>query len=157
MSSENPEKPKKIHQPEFIILSETEEVFEEGTAQREHQQYAEFLQKAGKLHFSFGMRLLVLIATAAFVVVLFFSAVFAALAVVIAALYLFRNPEANKNMSDALHRVRKYLVIILGLLLAIFTPPLGIGLICLYFWMYSESMDPRFFSQVFKETSSRDL
>lgn len=155
MSSEE-EKSKKIHRPEFIILSDTEEAYKEEAPKKENQQYAEFLQKAGKLHFSFGMRLLAFVAACAFVVVLFFSVVFASLAVAIAGLYLFGNTEANKNMTDALHRVRKYLVIILGLALAIFTPPLGIGLICLYFWMYSEQIDPRFFSQVFTESSTSD-
>ena len=152
MTEEHEEKPKKIHQPEFIILSDDGQEFKkDSSSKQEHQQYAEFLQKAGKLHFSLGMRIIALLGAAAFVVVLLFSAIFTALAIAIAALYLFGNPEANRNMRDALHRVRKYLVIIFGLLLAVFTPPLGIGFICLYFWMYSEHIDPRFFSQVFSE------
>lgn len=71
MTSED-ERPKKIHHPEFIILSDTEEVYEEASQGKEHQQYTEFLQKAGKLHFSFGMRLLAFVAASAFVLVLFF-------------------------------------------------------------------------------------
>jgi hypothetical protein len=143
------EKPK-IHQPEFIILDGSDEGPSPSQESKEMgAEYVETLQKIG--HMSFGWPIRIMCFSGAIIAALAtaFVAVLACVSFLIAGLVLFMMKDANAQMFKVFATVRKLFVLTLGLLIAVFSPPLGLGMIVLYFMLHGERLQQSIFTRTF--------
>ena len=146
-------KARKIHQPEFVILEGGGESFSSGTTNKEQLEYIETLQKIGKMSFGWPVRIMCLSATiiaAASALVVFF---FTVLSVLLASLALFMMKDVNAYMLKAINNLRKLLAITVGLFIAVFSPPLGLGMIVLYFMLHGEALSNGLFNRIFTQNN----
>jgi|688.fasta_scaffold01000_9 hypothetical protein len=142
---------RKIHQPEFIILTSDEEEGERGPKRESLQgEYVEILKTLGGKKFSWSIRLLTFLAAIGAAVGLIFVFFMTLVSTLLAGLTLFMNKEINAKVINSWKNVRKILVILVGLTIGIFSPTLGFGLIILYLMLHGESLKKNlFFSRIF--------
>lgn len=115
--------------------------------------YYDTLNKLKVTPFSPGMRVLLFVlslvmATAAIIVLCV-----ALLYTVLSAILFFHSSNFNTMMQHSWRGVWKFLVFTVGLLLSVFNPVFGIGIIVLYFMVNNEKMDGFFINKVFTKNS----
>lgn len=142
------DKAHKIHHPEYVILDKEEVTSTTGPGQ-EYIEYMDTLQKIGKMKFGWPLRIMCF--SGAFIAAagIIFTALAATISILLAALVLFSNKEVNASMYKTLRGLRKCCVITLGLLVAVLSPALGLGMIVLYFMLHGESLKSDLFNRVF--------
>ena len=146
---EQEDKDRTIHQPEYVILDKEEDEArkDEGYA-KEQADYLTTLHKIGQMKFGVGLRILCLLAAFFVALATVFIAALSLIAVAMGALTLFLSKEVNTQVLKALNNVRKLFVITFGLLIAVFSPALGLGLIVLYFMLKGESLQQDLINKV---------
>lgn len=147
--TENESAKEKVKRPEFIILDDTQEFIRGG-----HQQYRipeEELLTQEPSRSPLAIRILCLVG-------LFFSVLVAAgllvgaiVSVLVATVCLFMNHTANDRVVRFWTLFRHAVVIIVGLLIALFSPTLGFGLLILYFSMKGTSRDREVLKRALKK------
>jgi len=147
--TENESAKEKVKRPEFIIIDNTQEYI--------HGSHEEFRIPEEELltpetsRNPIAIRILCLVG-------LFFGALFgigifvgAVVSVLYAALLLFRNHTANDRAVRFCTLSRHALVIVVGLIIAIFSPTLGFALLLLYFSMKGTSRDREVLKRTLKK------
>lgn len=143
------EKPK-IHQPEFVILEADEGPNPESRERQETStEYIETLQKIGQMSFGWPIRVMCLSGAVIAAIAALLVLALAFISFVLAGLVLFMNKDVNAQMFKVFGSVRKMFVITVGLLIGVFSPPLGLGMIVLYFMLHGERLQQGVFSRVF--------
>lgn len=146
---EQEDKDRTIHQPEYVILDkEEDESRKEQQYGKEQADYLATLHKIGQMKFGVGLRLLCLVAAFFTALATAFIAALALVAVAMGAITLFLSKDVNTQVLKALSNVRKLFVITFGLLVAVFSPALGLGLIVLYFMLKGESLQQDLINKV---------
>lgn len=144
-SGEAPNGHPKIHQPEYVILDAVEEDQEKQEKFSSQGEYLEVFNKLSHRKFSWGIRLLSFIVAVFASLVLIFIFLLALVSTALGILTLYLNKEVNETILRCWRNVRKLAVILMGLLIGVFSPSLGFGLIILYLMMHGESLRKTFF------------
>ena len=150
MNTENklPEEEVKIHQPEFVILNGDEE--EKTGEQSKQGEYIDLLNKLNRKKFSWGLRLITLMAAVFVAIACVFAFVLALVSGFLTLITFMMNPEIKATMVRCWRGLRKLLVIFIGLIIGVFSPSLGFGLIILYLMLHKENLRKTFFfKQIF--------
>jgi hypothetical protein len=136
---QKPSDKKKIHEPEFIIL-DAEDEDRESFVKKSQAEYFETFQMLKTLRHTWSLRLIsaVLFWFSLFVLVVFFF-VFA-VNVLFSVVTLFQNKKLDSGTLAAWAQFKKACVFSVGLLLAVFSPSLGFGLIVLYYLLREEKL-----------------
>lgn len=129
------EEPKK---PEFIYVDEPYDETKEGFAEQEYWSAIGQLQQA---QFPIGLRILALIAALFMAAVGAFALAWMALWLAISLVTARQVESVNAQAARVVKFAGKCCVLFLGLSIAIFHPPLGIGLIILYFAFTGQEMN----------------
>lgn len=143
------DKDRTVHQPEYIILDKEEEPAQPQYA-KEQADYLTTLHKIGQMRFGVGIRFLCLVAGLVAAIATLFVAALSLIVVALGAITLFLSKDVNTQVLNSLRNVRKLLVITFGLLLAVVSPALGLGMIVLYFMLKGESLQQDIINKVVK-------
>lgn len=143
------ENDRKIHQPEYIILDKEEEEPKHQYA-KEQADYLATLHKIGQMRFGVGLRILCLLGGVVAAIATTIVAALSLIVVAMGAITLFLSKDINEQVLKALRNVRKLIVITFGLLLAVLSPALGLGMIILYFMLKGESIQQDLINKVVK-------
>ena len=150
-SQEAKAKKDKIHQPEYIILDREEKARQEGFYESYKEgEYIEVLNKLGQKKYSWLIRLFIFMSALFVSIACFFVFFLALVHTVLALLTVFLNKEINASLYRSWCNVRKSFVMLLGLLIGVFSPPLGLGLVILDLMLHKENLRKNFlFTRVF--------
>ncbi len=143
------EKNKTIHQPEYIILDGNETDGHGASSGEERGEYVEALSRLGKKSFPFAARILIFLTAIGIAVASLIALAGAIVSTLLAGLILFQKAEVNMYMFKAWANAKKLAVFTLGLIIAIFSPVFGFGIIVLYLMLLGEHLDQSFFKRMF--------
>ena len=170
-SSEGEEKNDDPKKPEYIILegerdqqsqesSFRNQSFGSGSAwdkfssEKSHETmeepYIESFQKLENLKFPLMLRVLSLIGSLFVFFISLFVLVGVGISLFFALITFFSNVEVNNSLKKTLYGFKKITAIWFGLFIASISPPLGFGLILLYFMLHKEKMNNAFFSRIYR-------
>lgn len=135
--SKDPEKDgEKLHTPEYILL-EAEET-QQKRSEEEKGDVFKTMREIGAKHFPFRVRLVILLAffpllLAAIATMLYLTVTFA-----LAVVTVFQSAALNSHLDVAWGTFKTVFVLILGFLIAFFSPAFGFSVIMLYFVLHSK-------------------
>lgn len=136
--------------PDFIFIDngqKDEEPIHLETEEEKDQRYQQSFQRIEGVRFPFFVRILALMgAIVVFILAMIAFALFL-FALCLTVLTLFLSPDINNRLKSVWNQFRKLIVICLGLLIAVFSPPLGMGLIVLDFMFHGEKISNSFMSR----------
>lgn len=136
-----PQPQEEAKKPDFIITDDEQEYAygSHGHAGSARQQEEELLKLKRKN--PVALRLLCLLGLFFCLIFVVIVALWLAFMGALAALFLFRNENINRSIFRFLKLIQNSLVITFGLLVALFSPVLGFGLLILYFSLKGETKD----------------
>jgi hypothetical protein len=139
-----------IHRPEFVILDKGEPESEDVLSQATQNQYFQALKMLQKIKPFSGLRLIILFSILLVSVAVLIVTFFFLLNVIISALALFQNANLNKYLSLSWKNVKKVFAFWAGVVVGLFSPSLGLGLVILYFMQEGEPLNKAVLSRLFK-------
>lgn len=137
------------HKPEFIYLDEHSEQYWEGETQG-HAEYFESLNQLGKAHYPFTLRLFTFAASLVLGVCAIALLAASIVSFALSGLFLRTNEGLNATCRRYFGVFQKLVVFSLGTLIATFSPPLGLGMIVLFFMIRGEQIESNFISRFVK-------
>jgi hypothetical protein len=135
-----------IHQPEFIILDGNAEP-ESQSSQRE---YFEALNRLESKHYPLSLRFMLLLAAIAVIFVVLFYILASVMAWLVACLTFFSLETQVDHLHKTWKACKRLTVVALGLVVAIFSPAFGLGMMLLYFLMHGENINEGIIGRVFR-------
>lgn len=135
-----------VQKPEIIYVDATEDE-EVGRKGYEQKRYWSAIGDLKNAKFPIGLRILGLIVGVLMSVVAGIMMVATLFWLAISLLALRQSPTFNKQVSVVWKAACKTTMIAFGGLLSVFSPPLGIGLVILYFMMRGEEMNEMIFNR----------
>ncbi len=144
-NSDLEEKPKKVLEPEYEILDGREQDENKNDSSKTQQgEYVDVLSNLRHHHFPFAIRILIFLTVIGIAVASLFAAAFALINTALAGILLFQNGQINIHMQKSWRNVGKLLVFTFGLIIAVFNPPFGFGIIVLYLMLRGENLNASF-------------
>lgn len=136
--------PQSSKKPEFIIIEDTRAYLEGG---RKEESFEEFLEEQPKapekpVSHTFFLRLISFISANICFWLAFLQLIMAAVMLVIAGVLLFQVDSMNQSFLGFWKMFKTFFVCLIGFLIGMFNPALGLGMIMLYFSLKTDSLSP---------------
>lgn len=144
-----PEENKEKHNPEYVVIDEIE------GGPFEHNETISSFNRLKEIPAPFGLRLFFLLSSIllAFLTLLLFSFT---LLFSLLSFAFFKKWQSLNELSSKLYRgFEKAGVFFLGMFIATFSPPFGIGIVILYFFLKGEALESDFLNNLTAETFIR--
>lgn len=149
-SQEKEEGSSRIHRPEFVLLDKEQPKENE----RGGNEYFQALNMLQGIKPSLGLQLVILFAVFLIFLATVISIFFFLINVLISLLVLFSNDNVNKYVLQSWKNVKKLCVFLVGTIIGLFSPSLGIGLIVLYLMKEKEPLNKSVLSRLFKSNAA---
>jgi hypothetical protein len=143
-NSDLEEKPKKVLEPEYEILDGKQDENIKDNSKTQQGEYVDVLSSLRQHHFPFAIRILIFLTVIGIAVAALFAAVLALINTALAGILFFQNEQINIQMRKSWRNVGKLLVFTLGLIIAVFNPPFGFGIIVIYLMLRGENLNSSF-------------
>lgn len=140
----------KVHTPEYVLLDA-----EESSEKREETGDAfQTMRGIGAKKFPWSMRIVIILAFVPVLLAAIVTLFALAFTFALAFITFFQSSEMNNNLKKAWETFKSVLAVILGLIIAIFSPAFGFSIIMLYFMLHQQegrsAYVRRFFQSRFK-------
>ncbi len=139
-----------IHHPEFIILDGGEEADFHTESSGEQSQYFEAINRLEGQRYPLFLRILFFLMSLGLILAVLFFLLGTLIAVVTGCLTLFRNETILAHLNKTWKTCKKLAAVALGVFVAAFSPPFGLGMILLYFVLHGENIDQGIIGRVFR-------
>lgn len=137
--------------PEFIFVDNGDEDKTIHYHPEEEERYSQpVFQKLETMKFPFALRMLALFAATIVLILIGFALLSLVLVFCFALITLFQSQEINRQVRVVWAQCKKLLVICLGLIIAVFSPPLGLGLIVLDAMFHGQKISDSLMSRFMK-------
>ena len=142
-----------IHHPEFVILDGTEDEAKPHPDLLESQrEYLEAISRLGSHHYSFPLRFMLFLMSLGVGLAALFYLFATFMALVVSSLTFFSLETQVAHLKKCWKGCKKLAIVALGILVAVFSPPFGLGMILLYFLLHGENIDQGIVGRVFRSS-----